>query len=217
MSLKKTIHSFPLKVCQESFILAVTPPHAEWFDHPVIYLEYDRVKKAVWRDPDPTYYNLRLTNKMCAWVTKQSLFSHFVFMFARPLPVELPLALGLNIKHLAYRPMDLERVSSHVLNVVAIRRQLGNHSTVHIVIPQRLKRISLNITTDARALKYIALLFLMRYRIAVVGQAEQDGHWDVEAERAVDPVKACAEGGRRVPTSQYVLPSSPSARAKCTH
>ncbi|GAB1208893.1 hypothetical protein APSETT445_007658 [Aspergillus pseudonomiae] len=194
MPRKRTIHSLPLNVRYEIFILAMTPSHAEWLDHPIIYLDYLRTKKVVWMDPESTYYNLRLADKVCAWVAKRALFSHFVFVFASPWPMELPRDLGLNIKHIAYRPMKSGRLSSHVANLVAIRRQLESLSTVHIVIPQELERISQHITTDVRALKYIALIFLMRYRVAVVGQAEQDGNWDVRAEMALEPVRDALRG-----------------------
>ncbi|OGM43927.1 hypothetical protein ABOM_005977 [Aspergillus bombycis] len=194
MSPNRTIHSLPLNVCYVIFILAMTPPHAEWLDHPIIYLDYGQAKKVVWRDPESTYYNLRLADKVCAWVAKRALFSYFVFMFASPWPMKLPPDLRLNIKHFAYRPIELRRLTCHVTNVVAIRRQLECLTTIHIVIPQELERISHSITTDVRALKYITLLFLIRYRVAVVGQAEQAGHWDVRAEMALEPVRDALRG-----------------------
>lgn len=73
------------------------PPHAEWLDHPIIYFKYDRVAKVVWRDLDPTHHGLMLTDRTCAWVAERAPFSHFVFMYASPWPMELPLGLRRNI------------------------------------------------------------------------------------------------------------------------
>ncbi|KAB8220525.1 hypothetical protein BDV33DRAFT_203380 [Aspergillus novoparasiticus] len=190
---KRTINNFPLKIRYEIFILAMTPPHAEWLDHPIIYLKKDRVRKVVWRDLDPTYHNLLLTDKMCHWTAQRALSSHFVFMYAEPFALELPHRLRRNIKHFAYCP-DLMHDTSHFFNLIDIRRQLSYLTTVHIVIPPKGERISQRIMTDAETLKFIALFFLMRYRVAVVGQAEQDGCWDIESGQALYSVRNALRG-----------------------
>ncbi|KAE8321755.1 hypothetical protein BDV39DRAFT_185242 [Aspergillus sergii] len=190
---KRTINNFPLKIRYEIFILAITPPHAEWLDHPIIYLKKDRVRKVVWRDLDPTYHNLLLTDKMCHWTAQRALSSHFVFMYAEPFALELPHRLRRNIKHFAYCP-DLMHDTSHFFNLIDIRRQLSYLTTVHIVIPPRGERISQRIMTDAEILKFIALFFLMRYRVAVVGQAEQDGCWDIESGQGLYSVRSALRG-----------------------
>ncbi|KAE8363080.1 hypothetical protein BDV27DRAFT_146390 [Aspergillus caelatus] len=135
-----------------------------------------------------------LTDRTCAWVAERALFSHFVFMYASPWPMELPLGLRRNIKHFAYRPMKLDHGSSHVLNLTAIRRQLLYITTIHIVIPQKAERDLHGITTDDRILMHIALLFLMRYRVAIVGQAEQDGHGDIQSGMTLRPVRHALSG-----------------------
>lgn len=90
--------------------------------------------------------------------------------------------------------MKLEYGSFNVLNPTAIHRQLLYLTTVHIVIPQKVERDLHGITTDDRMLMYIALLFLMCYRVAVVGQAEQDGHGDIQSGINLCPVGHALKG-----------------------